>query len=95
MAIDFSSVHNHHERAVFEKITRAASRHPFFAHNRELVIDAACIALNALKPHYVRHDVDVRYYTSDAKSLETDAAIDAAVESALKFVQSREEATPR
>jgi hypothetical protein len=89
MTIDFTSVHNYHEREVFEKVTQAGSRDPDLAQNWELLIDAACIALNSLKPHYVRHDVDVRFYMSDLQSTENDAAIAAAVESALKLVLSR------
>jgi hypothetical protein len=89
MTIDFTSVHNHHEREVFHKVTQAASRNPLLEQSRELLIDAACIALNSLKPHYVRHDVDLRFYMSDPESNENDAAIDAAVASALKFVLSR------
>jgi len=92
MSIDFTSVHNHHETEVFDKVMQAASRDPRLAQNRELLIDAACIALNSLKPHYVRHDVDLRFYMSDMESTENFAAIDAAVESALKFVLSREAA---
>jgi hypothetical protein len=88
--MDFESVHNRHEKAVFEEIAEVASRYPFFARNPGLLADAACIALNALKPHYVRHDVDASFYMSDAQRATHAGLVNAAVESACKFVQSSE-----
>ena len=93
MSIDFSSVHNAHEQAVFAKTIEAASRDPFFAQRTELLIDAACVALNALQPHYIRHAVDRSFYLSDSQLLAAASAIETAVESALRYVQSRESQT--
>src|SRR6266851_6634351 len=60
MYIDFSSIHNHHEKAVFEHVMELAPRYPSL--NADLLVDAACIALNKLKAHYIRHDLDLNFY---------------------------------
>jgi len=88
MTIDFSSVHNHHEQAVFDQVTALTSRYPSL--NAELLVDAACIALNKLKAHYIRHDVDLTFYMPDGQREQNAIDVRAAVQAALAFVQSRE-----
>lgn len=88
-AMDFSSVHNHHESAVFRAVLDAASRYPALSARPELLADVACVALNRLPPHYVRHDVDTAFFQSDAERTETERQIAEAVEHALGFVQAR------
>jgi hypothetical protein len=89
MEPDFSSIRNRHEQRVFDQVLKAAARYPAVANNPELIADAACLALNSLKPHYIRSVVDLVFHLSEAELTKDDAAIDAAVDSALAYIQSR------
>ena len=89
MEIDFSSIHNRHEQRVYDQVLKAAAHYPAVAKDPELIVDAACLALNSLKPHYIRSVVDLLFYHSEAALTQDDAAIDAAVDSALAYLQSR------
>lgn len=86
---DFDSVHNHHERAVFEAVTLAAqTRYPQM-NDPELLSDIACVALNRLPPRYIRHVVDFTFYLTERERAENERAIAEAVEFAFEFVQAR------
>ncbi len=89
METDFSSIHNRHEQRVYDQVLKAAPRYPAVVKDRELIVDAACLALNSLKPHYIRSVVDLVFHLSEAELTKDDEAIDAAVESALAYIQSR------
>jgi len=85
----FESVHNYNEESVFRSVIDCAVRYPRLVDDPELLADVACVALNHLPPRYIRHTVDMRYYMSDEESAKNDAAVEAAVEFAFGFVQSR------
>ena len=89
MESDFSSIHNRHEQRVYDEILNAAVRYPSVAKDPELLADAACLALNSLKPHYIRNAVDLLFYLSEAERTRDDTAISVAVDSALTYIQSR------
>lgn len=42
METDFSSIHNGHERRVYEQVLGVAARYPTVAKDPELLADAAC-----------------------------------------------------
>jgi hypothetical protein len=87
--MDFSSVHNIHENAVFEAVAVAATRHPGVATNNDLLADVACVALNRVPARYIRHDMDMAFFLTDRERSENQRAIDEAVEHAFGFVQAR------
>ncbi|NRF69896.1 late competence development ComFB family protein [Aquincola sp. S2] len=87
--MDFSSVHNIHESAVFEAIASAAPRYPGLADNTDLLADVACVALNRVAPRYIRHDVDLAFFLTERERAENERAIRDAVEHAFGFVQAR------
>jgi hypothetical protein len=89
MEPDFSSIHNRFEQRVYDQVLKFAARYPAVAKDPELLADAACLALNSLKPHYIRSAVDLTFYLSDAERTRDDTAIDAAVDAALRYLQSR------
>jgi len=89
MAIDFSSVHNHTEAAVFERVQAIGANYPGLADRPELMVDVACVALNRLQPRYIRHSVDMAFYLSDKERSQTERAVADAVESAFGYVQAR------
>jgi len=89
MHIDFTSVHNVNEQAVFDRVLADAARHPGVGANAELLADVACVALNRLTPHYIRHDADRSFYQAQADILARQQALTEAVEFAFGFVQAR------
>jgi hypothetical protein len=88
-AADFTSVHNHNEKAVYDAVLREATRYPGLAHNPELLADVACVALNRLPPRYIRHEVDLAFYLSERERVENERQIHESVEHAFGFVQAR------
>jgi hypothetical protein len=89
MSVDFSSVRNHHERAVCAAVIAAAPRFPGLRSEPDLLADVACVALNRLPPRYIRHEVDYAFYVPDSERLESERLVREAVEYAFGFVQAR------
>jgi len=86
---DFDTIHNHHERAVFEAVRMTAAAFPHLARDAELLADVACVALNRLPPRYIRHEVDFAFYLTDKERSENERATNEAVTFAFEFVQAR------
>lgn len=89
MNVDFSSIHNHHERAVFDTVQQFAPDFPLAASSADLLADVACIALNRLPPRYIRHEVDLAFYLTEKERQDNAQAIEQAVRFAFEFVQAR------
>lgn len=87
--MDFSSVHNIHESAVFEAVTLAAPRYPGIVGSADLLADVACVALNRVAARYIRHDVDLAFFLTERERSENERSISEAVEYAFSFVQAR------
>jgi len=87
MTTDFSSIHNHYERAVFNAVLETRARYPQIAES--LLPDVACVALNRLPPRYIRHEVDFAFYLTDRERIESERATAEAVAHAFEFVQAR------
>jgi hypothetical protein len=87
MAIDFSSVHNHYERPVFDAVTRLAPGYPYL--DEAALPDVACVALNRLGARYIRHSVDLSFYLTEKERLGMEQTISEAVAFAFEFVQAR------
>jgi len=88
-SVDFTTVRNHNERAVQDAVVRHANRYPGVAHNKDLLVDVACVALNRLPPRYIRHEVDYVFYLSDRERGDSERLLDEAVDYAFGFVQAR------
>ena len=89
MSIDFTSIHNCNERAVFEAVRAGAADFPGLAHDPDLLADVACVALNRLQPRYIRHEVDFAFYLTEKERNETERQVAEAVAHAFGFVQAR------
>lgn len=89
MPLDFSSIRNHHEQAVFRAVLETAPQFPGVSHRPELMIDVACVALNRLPPRYIRHEADFAFFLSDRERADAELAISEAVEYAFGFIQAR------
>lgn len=85
----YATVHNVHERAVFEAIAVNKLDYPGMAGRTELLADVACVALNAMPARYVRHDVDLSFYQTDSERELAATAVQDAVRHAFEFVQAR------
>jgi hypothetical protein len=89
MNAEFASIHNHHERAVFDAVRTMATNFPLAASEPALLADVACVALNRLPPRYIRHEVDLAFYLTEKERIEMARAVEEAVRSAFEFVQAR------
>jgi hypothetical protein len=87
MTVDFSSVHNHYERPVFDAVARLAPNYPYL--EAEVLPDVACVALNRLGARYIRHTVDLAFYLTEKERLSMEQTITDAVNFAFEFVQAR------
>jgi hypothetical protein len=87
--MDFDSIHNHHEQAVYAAVQDRAADYPMLAGRGDALVDVACVALNRLPPRYIRHSVDFAFYLTERERTETEAAIAEAVSFAFEFVQAR------
>lgn len=88
MSTVFDTIHNHHERSVFDAVLATSPR---FGHlsDPQILADIACVALNRLPPRYIRHDVDFSFYLTERERAENEQAITEAVEFAFQFVQAK------
>lgn len=89
MSVDFTSIRNHNERAVYQCVLDMAPQFPGIADNDELLADVACVALNRLQPRYIRHEVDFAFYLSEKERLDSERNVSDSVEYAFGFVQAR------
>lgn len=89
MSVDFTSVRNLNERAVYQAVSAGTAAYPGLAGDAELLADVACVALNRLQPRYIRHEVDFAFYLTDKERKAIDRQVRDAVEYAFGFVQAR------
>jgi glutathione S-transferase len=89
MNVDFSSIHNRREREVCTEVLARADQQPWLTSDRNLLADVACVALNRLPPHYIRHDVDFSFHLTDGERIESQRMVSEAVTYAFNYVQAR------
>ena len=87
--MDFSSVHNTHEKTVFAAVTAASARYPGVSDDPELMADVACVALNRMPPHYIRHGADLAFFTTEKERQAITRNIGESVDFAFGYVQAR------
>lgn len=87
MSADFETIHNHHERAVFEAVLAARAQYPNVPAG--VLADVACVALNRLPPRYIRHEVDYAFYLTEQEREANTVDLAKAVSYAYEFVQAR------
>ncbi len=87
--MDFSSVHNVHEKSVFEAVSDMAPKYPVIAEHPELLADVACVALNRVMPRYIRHSADLAFFQTEKDRSETARNIAESVDFAFGYVQAR------
>ena len=87
--MDFSSVYNTHEKTIFEAVSAAAPRYPGIADDAGLLADVACVALNRMPPHYIRHSVDLAFFTTEKERQAVLRNVAESVDFAFGYVQAR------
>ncbi|MBL0089052.1 MAG: late competence development ComFB family protein [Ideonella sp.] len=87
--LDFTSVHNIHERAVYDAVRQGVERYPGIGSHADLLADVACVALNRMTPRYIRHDVDLAFFLTTKEREDNERAINESVDYAFSFVQAR------
>ena len=87
--MDFSSVYNTHEKTIFEAVAAAAPRYPGIADDAGLLADVACVALNRMPPHYIRHSADLAFFTTEKERQATLRNVAESVDFAFGYVQAR------
>jgi hypothetical protein len=87
--MDLETIRNYQEIAVCDLITASAARYPALASRPGLLSDVACVALNSLKPRYIKHNVDLHFFETPAERARNDLAVRTAVEAAFQFVSQR------
>lgn len=85
--MSIEQIHNYYERLVLDEVVRRARELPNAT--QDMVADMACVALNQLPARYVRHDVDLVFYLTEAERHQSDTALLAALDYAEKLVLSR------
>lgn len=89
--MSIEQIHNYHERIVLEEVLRRAHNLPNVT--ADMVADMACVALNRLPARYVRHDVDLVFYLTEAERHQSEVALMAALDYAEMLVMSRSAST--
>jgi len=78
------SIHNYFEPLVLEILNESSSAQGF---SDEELSDVACIALNSLPPKYIRHEVDLLYFSNDAEKQQMRDKARRAVQKAIRVVK--------
>jgi len=89
MSVDFQSIHNQYEQAVFDAVSKGRALYPAVAGDAELLADVACVALNRLPSRYIRHRADYAFYLTEGEAAASELALASAVKYAFEFVQAR------
>jgi competence protein ComFB len=79
------NIHNWYERLVMKQLNSNLKLKSEFT--EESISDIACLTLNRLPPKYVRHSVDMSFYTSSVERAEMDERITAAITAAIEYVR--------
>lgn len=83
--VEFDSVHNYYERLVFDEVNDHYLKSGM---NEDELADMACIALNSIKPHYIRHDVDMSFFMSSEEHAVVRDTVKKAVKDAFERIQN-------
>jgi len=79
------NIQNYYETLVIESLANQVKGQNF---DEDVLTDVICIALNHLPPRYIRHEVDMVYYTSPIEMQEIRDKADEAVKNALAHIKN-------
>lgn len=82
-----TDIHNFYEHLVLKEIEKQGLGQTLTSHQ---LADLCCLTLNQLPSHYIRHNVDMIYFTSDAQRIEMEQKV---IES-LRLAHDKIQAVP-
>lgn len=85
----FDNIHNYYEKQVSNEIQKKVQANEL-ENNEDFLGDIACVALNKLPAHYVRHDVDMAFYMTAEEREEKAVKVKQAVIEAIDFVKEHQ-----
>lgn len=80
-----TDIHNFYEHLVLKEIEKQGLDRTLPAHQ---LADLCCLALNQLPSHYIRHEVDMLYFTTDAERTEMEQKVIASLRRAYDQIQA-------
>jgi hypothetical protein len=88
--VDFSSVVNRQENAVFRRVMEVAAQRRTLSDPASQLLDVACLALNRMPPRYLRHEVDFYFYLSAQERELMERVLIEAVDQAFAVVEQQQ-----
>lgn len=79
------NIQNYYETLVIESLAKQVKGQGL---DEDVLTDVICIALNHLPPRYIRHEVDMVYYTAPVEMQEIRDKADIAVKNALSHIKN-------
>lgn len=67
-----TDIHNFYEHLMLKEIEKQGLQQ---ALSSDQIADLCCLTLNQLPAHYIRHDVDMIYFLTDAKRAEMEKQV--------------------
>jgi len=83
---DAEPIHNYYETLVFEMIRENTADNI----DSNTLTDIACIALNKLPVKYIRHNVDMAFFSSTEETLKMRESVRNAIQEAQTFVLAQD-----
>lgn len=81
----FDTISNYYEQLVFDSITKNVVVPDDVEHD-DFLQDVACITLNKLPARYIRHNVDMIFYTKSDERENMQKTVDTTVKEAFEYV---------
>jgi len=78
------NIQNYYETLVIEALAKEIEGQDY---DEDVLTDVLCIAINHLPPRYIRHEVDLVYYTSPIERQEIEDKAKKAVVDALAYIK--------
>lgn len=85
------NIQNYYETLVLETLAKEIEGNEDL--DEDVLTDVLCIALNHLPPRYIRHEVDMFFYTSPMERHEIEEKAKKAVRDALEYVSNNDRAS--
>ncbi len=87
MSLIPDDVHNYYEELLQQHI-QALELHN--TRDEDYLADLSCLVLNQLPAHYIRHTVDMVYFTTDAQRDEMNLRVQDAVSKSVAWLDKKE-----
>ena len=79
-----TDIHNFYEHLVLKEIEKQDLQQKLTG---DQMADLCCLTLNQLPSHYIRHDVDMIYFLTDAKRTEKEKLVVTSLKQALQKIE--------